>query len=131
MALLSTIMLAGCGKKNPLIGTWRYDAEKTQSELPKDDGDSGLLGGLGDILTGVILGQMGATEITITDKEYVMMNGGSGEAMSYEIFGKPQGGIYRLKMEDGKVHSFQRKKDWLVGRSTGNVDFEVYFRRVE
>ena len=82
-------------RKNPLIGTWRYDSEKTKVELQKGEGESGLLEGIGEVLVVLILAQMEGIELTITDTEYVMMNGGSGRHHPTKYWGnqrrKPTG----------------------------------------
>ena len=126
LAVVSTF--SGCSNKeetNWLIGEWVIDRSMTLDNLPpeaKTEIGLRLVEKLVDKAEG------GTLHFTATTSTFTTPRG-TGNSSSYSILQRPDENTLAIKRDDGQVITFTRSGGYISMPSTGDVQFNSYFKR--
>lgn len=137
------LVAAGCSKTPRwFVGTYEFDATESlrplvekagaakTKEPKKEDGLASAMQGLATAFAPFALMQQfeGAT-VTIKNGEIIIMKGGSGKVIQFEVFQKPDADTVVIKTSENNVETWTRTPTGIAQKLSGGIDLLVPFKR--
>ena len=137
VTLSALTFFSGCSKKNDNwhIGTWDFYSVTTKTNLTSNIKAQGVPDSMeekmGAELITQLIKQMANTKVRITAKKITSISGvGAGNSSTYKIKDRPDANTLVIEDKDGKISTFIKSGKYICIPSTGDVQFNMYFKPV-
>jgi hypothetical protein len=133
---LATLLfvLPGCSFSSTpswLKGDWIFDLDASQKagETDKPPASGGILDGLANAMSGMLLPALSGMELRITDKEVMAMMNGNGKAQTYEVVSSVPDRECLVKLADGTLETYYKAGDKIYTHPDKGGQTKLFFKR--
>ncbi|MEO6052587.1 MAG: hypothetical protein ABIP97_01100 [Chthoniobacterales bacterium] len=144
LALAIMLLLGGCSKSEWWVGTWRVDRPYTEQHMvvatpaPQVSNGTnkmatamqGLGNGLAKGMLSLMMAVMENADLTITQKQFMLLKDGAGTAKDYTVIERPSSNSVILKVGND-VSTYTLEGDHMSAAVAGVSDAKIYFKRVK
>lgn len=141
--LCLTLLAAGCSKTPRwFLGTYEFDATESlrplvekagaaKDEQPKPDGGlAGAVQGLATVFAPfALMKEFEGATVTIKPGEIIIMRGGSGKVVQFEVYQKPDADTVVIKTSENNIETWTRTPTGIAQKLSGGIDLAVPFKR--